>query len=192
MGMSVSLLNTSSELCRSDCAAAPQWYAVHTCPRHEKRVAEHLRLRSIETFLPLYRCTRRWKNGLRAELALPLFPGYLFARIERREWLPVLSAPSVVALVGARGEPQGIAESEIETVRRAVQCLQAEPHPFVAVGDRVRIVAGPLDGVEGLLVRKKQEFRVVLSVDVLMRSMAVEVAADDIVRIAAGRKDQPN
>jgi len=166
--------------CRSE---APQWYAVHTYCRHEKRVAEHLRLCSIETFLPLYGCTRRWKNGLRAELELPLFPGYLFTRLTRSEWLPVLGAPGVVTLVGARGEPQSIAESEIDTVRRAVQFFRAEPYPFLAAGDRVRIIAGPLEGVEGVLVRTKQDFRVVLSVNILMRSMSVEVDVEAVARI---------
>ena len=169
-----------------------QWYAVHTFPRHEKQVAEHLRLRSIESFLPLYRCTRRWKNGMRAELQLPLFPGYLFTRLARREWAPVLQAPSVVTLVGVRGRPAGIPEREIETVRRAVDSFKAEPHPFLAIGDRVRITAGPLDGIEGLLVRRMQDFRVVLSVDILMRSIAVEVDAADIVRVAAAAKDHTN
>ncbi len=188
MGVSRGVLSAGSELCSEllPCKSeAPQWYAVHTFPRHEKRVAEHLRLKSIESFLPLYRSRRRWKNGLRAELELPLFPGYLFTRLSRCEWTSVLQAPSVVTLVGWRGQPQAIPEGEVDTVRRSLEFLKAEPHPFLAVGDRVRIVSGPLDGVQGLLVRRKQDFRVVLSVEVLARSMAVEVDMDAIVKIPA-------
>ena len=179
-GSDAVIASSESLPCESE---APQWYAVHTFPRHEKQVAEHLRLRSVETFLPLYRCTRRWRNGLRAELELPLFPGYLFTRLVRGEWMPVLRAPSVVTLVGSRGRPESIAESDIETVRRAVAFSKAEPFPFLAVGDRVRITRGPLHGAEGLLVRRKEDFRVVLSVDLLMRSIAVEVDVEAIVRI---------
>jgi transcription termination/antitermination protein NusG len=191
MGLSSGTAVASCELlpCRSD---GPQWYAVHTFPRHEKRVAEHLRVRSIEAFLPLYRCNRRWKNGLRAELDLPLFPGYLFTRLSRREWTPVLMAPSVVTLVGSRGRPNGIPEGEIETIRCALKFFKVEPHPFLAAGDRVRIIAGPLDGVEGLLVRRKQDFRVVLTVNVLMRSMSVEVDMGAIAKIPSAAEDRAN
>lgn len=161
----------------------PQWYAAYTRAHHEKRVAEQLARRSVENFLPLYDSTRRWKDR-RVQLQLPLFPGYVFVRLALRDHLQVLQIPSVVRMVGFSGHATVLADKEIQALRISTTIrLRAEPHPYLTVGRRVRIKRGPLEGVEGILIRKKNAFRVVLSIDLIMRSASVEIDAGDIERI---------
>jgi transcription antitermination factor NusG len=160
-----------------------QWYAVYTLANHEKRVTEQFRERSVEHFLPLYEAVRSWKDR-RVKLQLPLFPGYVFVRLALRDRLQVLQVPSVVRLVGFNGHPAVLPDKEIEALRTsAAMRFSAEPHPYLTVGRRVRIKSGPLTGVEGILVRRKSIFRVVLSLDFILRSAAVEIDASDIERI---------
>ncbi len=156
------------------------WYAAYTCARHEKQVWRQLQDRKLETFLPLYRSVRRWKDR-RKELELPLFPGYIFVRIPRQERLRVLRIPSVVRFVGFQGEPAALEDREVEQLRRGLENgVHAEPHPYLKIGDRIRVKCGPLAGVEGILIRKKDSYRIVLSLDLLMRSVAAEVEAADL------------
>jgi transcription antitermination factor NusG len=156
------------------------WFAAHTRSRHEKTVTEHLRRRQIETFLPLYLTIRRWKNGDHA-VELPLFPGYTFVHIAVKDRLQVLKVPGVVRLVGFDGMPAPIEEEEVESLRRALSAgVKASPHPYLTVGHRARITAGPLAGREGILVRRKGTLRMVLSIDVIQRSIQVEVPADSL------------
>jgi len=137
----------------------------------------------VEHFLPLYESVRIWKDR-RVKLQLPLFPGYVFVRLALRDRLRVLQVPSVVRLVGFNGHPAALPDREIEALRASVAMqLRAEPHPYLTVGRRVRIKSGPLAGVEGILTRKKNAFRVVLSLDFILRSAAVEVDISDIERI---------
>jgi transcription antitermination factor NusG len=157
-----------------------QWYAVYTTPRHEKHVAELLVERDIETFLPLYRTVRHWKKSCPTLLELPLFPCYLFVRVRRSARGPVLSMPGVLSIVGSPKEPWPLPLFEIEALRFGVQMGKIEPHPYLKVGERVRITTGSMAGVEGILVRKKNEFRFVLTLDAIMRSVAVEVDANDL------------
>lgn len=159
----------------------PRWYAVYTCANHEKQVAAQLNNRKIESFLPLYESVHRWKDR-RVRLHLPLFPGYVFIRLALRDRLQVLQIPSVVHLVGgSRGIPEALAEEEIETLRGGLTSgLQAQPHRFVTVGRRVRIRNGPLTGLEGILRRRKGHYRVILSVELIARSIVVETDAADI------------
>jgi len=159
---------------------ALRWFARYTTPRHEKHVSEMLAQRQIETFLPLYRTTRRWKKSRPVVLDLPLFPTYVFVRIAREVRGAVLSTPGVLSIVGSGREPWPLPDPEIEAIRLGLQMRKIEPHPYLAVGERVRIKSGVMTGVEGILVRKKNDLRVVLSLDVIMRSVAVEVDADDI------------
>jgi transcription antitermination factor NusG len=155
---------------------ASNWFAVYTSPRHEKRVEQHLRLRDVESFLPVYRAPRQWRNGLKVVLDLPLFPGYIFVRIERPERVRVLEVPGVLAIVsGAAGEMARLPEAEVEALRSGLHLRQAEPHPLLTVGRRARIRAGALAGLEGVVVRKKNSFRVVLTMDLILQSIAVEV-----------------
>ena len=158
----------------------PRWYAAHIRSRHEKRVAEQLEGKSVEFFLPLYLSERRWKDRL-AKVQLPLFPGYLFVKIPLRERLRVLEVPGVARLVSSRGEPVPLDEAEIDILRQGLtEKLKAEPHPYLKVGTRVRVRTGALAGLEGILLRKKDIYRIVISVDLIMRSIAVEISIADV------------
>jgi transcription antitermination factor NusG len=158
-----------------------QWFAVYTTCRHEKRVAAHLEHRAIEHYLPVYRTQRRWKDGSRVVLSLPLFPGYVFVRIGRKQRVPVLEVPGVLWVVGQSGtQPTPLPEFEIETLRAALDPLRVEPCPLLAAGQRVRIRGGALSGIEGIVVRRKNSFRVVITLQLIMQSIVVEVNADDL------------
>ena len=159
------------------------WFVVYTSPNHEKKVAEQFRVRRIESYLPLYRARRRWKNGCHVTLELPLFPSYVFVRIASRERGQVLQVPSVIAIVGNGREPLPLADAEIETLRVGLGLRLAEPHPYLTVGHRARIRCGPLQGLEGIILWKKNgsgRLRVVLTLDAIMKSVAVEVDADEL------------
>lgn len=168
-----------------DMDALPRWFALYTIPRHEKHVSEILAQRQIESFLPLYRTTRRWKKSRPVVLELPLFPTYVFVRIARQARGAILSVPGVLSIVGSGREPWPLPEPEIEAIRLGLQMRKIEPHSYLTVGERVRIKAGVMTGVEGLLVRKKNDLRVVLTLDTIMRSVAVEVDADDIEAVSS-------
>jgi transcription antitermination factor NusG len=159
------------------------WYAAYTCANHEKRVACELQVRSVEHFLPLYRSVRRWSDR-RVQIDLPLFPGYVFVRLALRDRLRVLQIPSVVRLVGFNGLPTALPDEEMEILRSGLtERLRAEPHPFLTVGRHVRITAGPFDGLQGVLKRKKSKVRVVVSLSLIHRSIAVDLDAADIALI---------
>jgi transcription antitermination factor NusG len=157
-----------------------RWYAAWTRSRHEKAVASECQRRAIETFLPVYETLRQWKNG-RHRVSLPLFPGYAFVRIALKDRLSVLKVPGVVRLVGIDGTPTALDDQEVEGLRHAMALgLRAEPHPFLTVGRRVRITAGPLAGCAGILVRRKGNLGVVLSVHLIQRSVLVETDAASV------------
>jgi transcription antitermination factor NusG len=158
----------------------PRWYAAYTCARHEKRVAELLRLRGVESFLPLYERVHRWKNRQRMRVQLPLFPGYVFVRLALKDRLQVLQLPSVVRLVGFNRTPTPLPEQEIESLRAGLGRLHAEPHPYLKTGRRVRIQGGPLRGLEGIVVRGKGKSRIVISIDLILRSVVVDLDAGDL------------
>jgi transcription antitermination factor NusG len=161
----------------------PRWYAVYTCANHEKRVAAELHARAVEHFLPLYTSVRRWKDR-RVTLDLPLFPGYIFVRLVLCERLRVVQIPSVVRLVGFNGVPAALPDTEMEIMRSGLsERLRAEPHPFLTVGRRVRLVAGPFKGLEGVLKKKKSILRVVVSLNLIQRSIAVDVDAADVLLV---------
>jgi transcription antitermination factor NusG len=158
----------------------PQWFAAYTTTRHEKAVAEHCAIREIEVFLPLYRTQRLWKNGCRMNVELPLFPSYIFVRVPSRERVRVLEVPGVLSLVGSTGKPAPLPPGEIEALRSSLPSIKCEPHPYLVIGERVRVKSGSLEGMEGILLRKKGLLRVVLSLDLIMQSVAVEVDADNV------------
>ena len=156
------------------------WYAAYTCANHEKRVAAEIEARDVEHFLPVYSSVRRWKDR-RVSLELPLFPGYVFVRLALRDRLRVLQIPSVVRLVGFNGQPAPLPDKEVEILRAGLsQRLRADPHPFLTLGRRVRITGGPFAGLEGLLKRKKNNLRVVVSLSLIERSVAVDVDVADV------------
>src|SRR5713101_1297190 len=160
--------------------AEQHWYAAYTCAKHEKRVSTELGMRKVENFLPIYSSVRRWKDR-RVRLELPLFPGYVFVRLALRDRLRVVQIPSVVRLVGFNGHPAPLPDDEMEALRNGLaRGLRVEPHPYLTVGRRVRIVSGPLKGIEGMLVRKKGALRLILSINAIMCAAAVEVDVADV------------
>ena len=156
------------------------WFAVYTTCRHEKRVARHLAQRQIEHFLPIYRTQRKWKDGSRVNLDLPLFPGYVFVRVCASARVRVLEVPGVVSMIGRASCPVPLPDLEVEVLRAGLDPLRVEPHPLLVVGQRVRIRVGALAGIEGIVIRKKGGFRLVLTLDLLMQSIAIEVNGDDV------------
>jgi len=157
-----------------------RWYAAYTSANHEKRVAKQLDVREVEHFLPLYTSVRRWKDR-RVTLHMPLFPGYVFVRMALRDRLSVVQIPGVAQLVGFNGRPAALPEEAIEALTAGLQHgLHAEPHPYLTVGRRVRIRDGPLAGLEGILRRWKGNWRVVLSLDLIQRSVSVDLDGVDL------------
>jgi transcription antitermination factor NusG len=153
------------------------WYALRVRSRHESTVATHLQARGYESFLPLYKCRRRWSDRFK-EIDLPLFAGYVFCRFNLQNRLPVLAIPGVVHVVGVGRSPVPIDATEIVAIQTAVKSgLSREPWPFLELGDRVKIAHGPLCGVEGILFGFRGNQRLVLSVTLLQRSVAVQVDA---------------
>jgi transcription antitermination factor NusG len=167
--------------CTPDAQFAPQWFAVYTSPRHEKRVDQHLDLRGIERYLPLYRAHRKWSDGSKVTLDLPLFPGYIFVYIRRAERVRVLEVPGVLAIVsGVRRDPAPLPDAEVNAMRSGLHLRRVEPHHLLTVGQRARIRTGALAGMEGVVVRQKNSLRVVLTMDLIMQSVAVEVDAREL------------
>lgn len=174
-------IESGGELCGP--IAAARWYAAYTFPRHEKAVVEQLRLKSVESYVPVYDKLSRWKDRT-CRLRLPLFPGYVFVHIALSERVAVLSAPGVVRIVGFNGHPEPLPEGEVESIRKFLSHRRAEPHRYLTAGRRVRIHAGPLEGLEGVILRRKGKMRVVVSIDSIQRSIALELEAAD-VRLSA-------
>jgi len=166
----------------------PLWYAVYTNANHEKRVTLQLEQRSIEHLLPLYESVRRWKDR-RVRLQMPLFPGYVFVRLALRDRLQLLQIPGVVQLVSFNGRPAPLYEEDVQAIQNCLSHRrQVEPHPYMQAGRRVRVKVGPLQGLEGIVLRRKNKTRFVLSFELIMRSVAVEIDEVDLmpVRYAEG------
>jgi transcription antitermination factor NusG len=158
-----------------------RWFAVYTTCRHEKRIAQHLQQREIEHYLPLYRADRKWRDGSKVTLELPLFPGYIFVRIRRSERVSVLSVPGALAVVGGTGgEPAPLPDTAIEALRVGMLEHRIEPHPLLRVGQLARIRSGAFAGMEGIVARKKSGFRIVLTLEQIMQSVAIELDEDDV------------
>jgi transcription antitermination factor NusG len=166
-------------------AVDTSWYALYTRHQHEKAVAEALARKDFHVFLPLYEATHRWRDRLK-KLSLPLFPSYVFVRGGLDRHLQMMTTPGVYSILACAGRAQSIPEEQIEAVRRMVEGpLRVEPHPFLKCGDRVRVTAGPLQGIEGILVRKKNLTRLVLSIEMLLKSVAVEIDACFVERVGS-------
>ena len=161
-----------------------EWYAVHTRPRHEKVVAEQLCRRNIECFLPLREVLSRWKDR-RKRVQFPLFPGYLFVYTEiSGSRLDIIKVDSVVRILGFNGKAEPVPAGQIESVKNLVYSkLPLDPYPHLAVGNRVRIIKGPLRGLVGVLVEKKNRFRFVLNVDLIQQSVSCEIDSCDVESI---------
>lgn len=151
------------------------WYALRVKSRHENTVAAHLQARGFSSFLPFYKCRRRWSDRFK-EIELPLFPGYVFCQFNALNRMPILSVPGTVHVVGAGKTPVPVEPAEIAAIQAAVKSgLPSQPCPFLRIGQKVRIEDGPLCGVEGILTDFKGHQRLVLSISLLRRSVAVQV-----------------
>lgn len=158
----------------------PAWFAIHTASRREKQVASQLAARQLQYFLPLYEESHRWADRT-TRVQLPLFPGYLFVRIPLVDRMEVLRVPGVANLVGFGGTPVAVDDAELEALQRGVTSgMRIQPHPYLQVGVKARIRRGPFRGLEGVLQRVEDTFRVVISVALLMRSVAVEIDSADL------------
>jgi transcription antitermination factor NusG len=166
------------------------WFALHVRTQHEKSAAEYLRGYGYELLLPLYKCRKRWSDRVK-EVDSPLFPGYLFCRFDPLERLPILKAPGVIQIVGFNRQPVSVDEQEIS----AIQTLMAagvpnQPWPFLRAGDKVQIESGPLRGVSGILTEFKGQHRLIVSITLLQRAIAVEIDAAFVTRLRAADKTQ--
>jgi len=162
---------------------ASNWYSLFTHHQHEKSVALALSNKGYEIYLPLYRSLRRWRDRAKV-LWLPLFPGYVFICEGMDRQLPILTTPGIVRIVGWGGHPEIVLQSQLNAVRQMVESrLAVETHPFLQRGDRVRVKTGPLMGLEGMLIRQKGVARLVVSMEMLGRSAAVEIDVSNVERI---------
>jgi len=161
------------------------WWALYTRHQYEKAVAEMLSAKGFEVFLPLFGSIRRWKDRTKL-LTLPLFPSYVFVRGKLDRRLQIVTTPGVHMILSCGEKLAVIPEAEIQAIRMSMGGMnQVEPHPFLKCGQRVRVKQGPLGGVEGILIRKKNMYRLVLSVEMLAQSVAVEIDAADVESVAA-------
>ena len=153
----------------------PEWYAVYTRSHQERVVKTQLDGRGVENFLPTYEKTSQWKDRKKL-IQMPLFPGYLFVRILSVRRLEVLKAYGVVQIVGNSAGPMPIPEEQVASVKTFVEVgLKCDPHPYLKIGKKVRITEGPLEGLQGILVRKKNRSLFVISVEMIQRSVSVEL-----------------
>jgi transcription antitermination factor NusG len=163
-------------------AEVENWYGLQTRPRHEKIVAQRLEERGVTTFLPLVTEEHRWSDRKKL-VEMPLFSCYVFAKFvpNRSERLRVLRVDGVFGLIGARGEGAPIPDEQIDAVRNVVEGqFPWSSHPFLKIGQRVRIRSGALDGLEGILVSRNGDRTLVISVDAIQRSLAVRVEGYEV------------
>jgi transcription antitermination factor NusG len=171
---------------KSSSCTAKQWFAAYTLSCQEKRVAKHLSTRRIEFFLPVHRKINLWKNGLRMVIERPLFPGYVFVKMHCKERVRVLELPGVHSIVGAGRQPIALPFGEIEALRSGMDLLNVEPHPFLKSGEIVHICRGPLEGMTGIVARQKNSTRVILTLNLIMKSISVEVDGQDLEVVGHG------
>jgi len=157
-----------------------RWYAAYTSANHEKRVAEQLVVRDVEHFLPVYESVRRWKDR-RVTLKCRCFPGYVFVCMALRDRLQVQQVPGVANLVGFGGTPAALPKEAIEALRASLESgVRAQPHPYLTLGRQVQVRSGPMAGMQGILLQRKGRFRVVISIELIERSVAVELDEADL------------
>jgi transcription antitermination factor NusG len=167
--------------------AGTAWYALAVIPRKEKATAQALRAKGYEGFLPMYTVRRRWSDRMKM-VEMPLFPGYVFSRFDPKVRLPLLKMPSVISILGMGKLPEAIPDPEIDALQAVCKAgVGTIPYPYLTVGAKVRINEGPLTGVEGILVQAK-ESRLILSITLLQRSVAVEVDTNWIAPVRTYRE----
>ncbi len=159
-------------------ASERRWFALRVRPRCECVVAESLRQKGCEEFLPIHRQRRRWSDRVKVVEA-PLFPGYVFARFDALRRLPVLTTPGVLLVVSTGTVPRALDDGEVDALKILVASkLALEPWPYLAVGHRVRIIRGPLNGAEGIITAAEGQKRLVVSISLLQRSVSVTIPED--------------
>jgi transcription antitermination factor NusG len=190
MTENLKLESDATDFKRQSCDVFP-WFALQVRTRQEASVAQQLNGQGYERFLPLYKLRKRWSDRIK-EVNTPLFPGYLFCRFNPQDRLPILKTPGVIQIVGFNNGPTAVDEAEIRSIQTLVTAgVPHQPWPFLAAGDRVRIESGPLLGLEGILIDVKRSHRLVLSVTLLQRSVAVEIDSALITAISPTRLRQP-
>jgi transcription termination/antitermination protein NusG len=160
----------------------PKWYALYTRSRFEKKMLSELTDRRVEVFLPMREILSRWKDR-KKRIWMPLFPGYIFVNhIDTPEnRYKILNIPGAVRFVGLEGHADPIPEEQIQYVRRFLESnIAIDPYPYMQVGSRVEVIAGPLKGIHGILVEKRGKFRFVLQVDLIRQAVSVEIDASDV------------
>jgi transcription antitermination factor NusG len=181
--MSCTLIQPGNSELAANCDEGQlRWYAVYTMAKHEKHVATQLVQKSIECFTPEYLVVHRWKDRTK-KLNAPLFPCYTFVHMQRTQRVQVLTTAGVLSIVGAHHIASPVPDSEIEAIRIATALPGVLPHPFeMSTGDPVRVIRGPLAGLEGVVVRTKNNWRLVVAVETILRSISVEVQRDEVER----------
>ena len=170
---------TDGGLFTSPVAVQPRWYVAYVVTRHEKVVADQLLRRSVNSFLPLHRTVHYW-NKRRAQVQVPLFPSYIFVHIAAQERIRVLEVPGVVHIVSFNGVLASVPDEEMEALRAALSLRSYEPFPYLTAGRRVRIKAGPLKGLEGVITHQQSQTRIIVSIDFIQRSVSVELEPWDL------------
>ena len=168
-----------------------KWFAAYTATHHEKQVLLQLTDRRVDSYLPLYKADRRWKKRPAVTIDLPLFPNYVFVRITQSQRSAVLGTPGVYSIVGSGARAWDLPEWEIETLRAGLAKRKVQPHPYLTVGDRARIKSGFMAGLEGVIVRQKNNLHLVLSLDQIMQSIAIEVAPEELEPIVTRVSQAP-
>jgi len=159
------------------------WYGIRTRSNHEKVASIVLRGKGYDPYMPLYRL-KRGGPGAQGEAEYPLFPGYVFCRFDVKKRLPILMTTGVISVLGFGKEPAAIPDEEIEAVQAVLLSgLPAEPCAYLREGQKVRVKNGSLDGVEGILVKKKNQYRMVVSVTMLQRSISVEIDGERLASL---------
>jgi transcription antitermination factor NusG len=162
-----------------------EWFAAYTMSRHEKRIASHCERIGIEQFLPLYTTQRSWKNRTTVDLQMPLFPNYLFVRLSPQDHGPLMRLPGLLSTVGSAAGPVAIPDGDIELLRRIIASKTIEPHPFMAKGDRVRVATGLLAGVMGVVQKKGNGLRFIVTLDVIGKSVSLHIDGKALELIAS-------
>jgi transcription antitermination factor NusG len=152
--------------------------------RHEKRIASHCKRIGIEQFLPLYSCQRSWKNRTTVDLQIPLFPNYLFVRLAPQDHGPLMRLPGLLSTVGNAAGPVAIPDADMELLRHIIACKTIEPHPFMAKGDRVRVTTGPLAGVIGVVQKRGNGLRFIVTLDVIGKSVSLHIEGGALELVA--------
>lgn len=158
----------------------PQWYALYTRPRHEKRVDRQLKQKGIESYLPLRKELRRWSDR-KKWVEEPLFRCYVFVRIPLQDYISALQTYGVVRMVSFNGRPAPIPDEQIDAVRRVLEEIKTvEPISYLVIGQKVEVIKGPLAGIRGVLIQKRNQNRLVIAIESIRQGISIEINADEV------------